>query len=189
VIVVDDHPALRAGLRAVLESEPGIVFIGESTGEDENLWPALNRHRPDVVLLDYHLPKGDGLQLCHRLKREVPAPKVIIFSAYASPGLALPAHLARADGLLAKDIGARELFHSIRAVYGGEQLVPPLSATVLQDALQRLSPDERAIAGMVLDGTPDAEIARTLGQERRDIRNALHRMLHTLRLDIPAATA
>ena len=81
VAVVDDHPALRAGLQTVLDSEPHIVFVGGSDGAEEHLWPMLNLVRPDVVLLDYHLPRGDGLQLCYRIKQDVPAPRVIIFPA------------------------------------------------------------------------------------------------------------
>jgi DNA-binding NarL/FixJ family response regulator len=187
VVIVDDHPALRAGLRAVLDAEPGIVFAGESAGDEESLWPAINRSRPDLILLDYHLPRGDGLQLCYRIKHQVPAPRVIVFSAYASPSLALPATLAEADGLLAKDVGARDLFHAIRAVYGGERLVPPVSATVLEEAFQRLDPTHRALIGLLLDGTGEADVATTLGVERRDVRHAVHRILHTLRLDIPTA--
>ena len=64
------HPALRAGLRTVLDSEPGIVFAGESSGSEESVWPILRTARPDLVLLDYHLPRGDGLQRCYRIKSE-----------------------------------------------------------------------------------------------------------------------
>jgi DNA-binding NarL/FixJ family response regulator len=185
VMIVDDHPALRAGLRVVLDAEPGIVFAGESAGDEESVWPAINRSRPDLVRLGYHLPRGDGLQLCFRIKHEVPAPQVVIFSAYASPSLALPATLAGADGLLAKDLGARELFHSIRAVHGGERLVPPVSATVLEEAFERLDPGCHALIGMLLDGASEPEVAETLGIERREVRHAVHRILHALRLDIP----
>ena len=68
------------------------------------------------MLLDYHLPKGDGLQLCYRIKQQAPAPARVIFSAYASPELVLPARLAKADALLSKGVGARELFETIRRV-------------------------------------------------------------------------
>ena len=189
VVIVDDHPALRAGLHAVLDAEPGIVFAGESSGEEESLWPTMNRSRPDLILLDYHLPRGDGMQLCYRIKHDVPAPRVIVFSAYASPSLALPARLAQADGLLSKDVGARDLFHAIRAVYGGEQLIPPISATVLEEAFNRVESDQHAMIGMLLDGTSEADVAETLGITRRDVRNAVHRIVHALRLDIPAASA
>ena len=189
VAVVDDHPALRAGLQTVLDSEPHIVFVGGSDGAEEHLWPMLNRVRPDVVLLDYHLPRGDGLQLCYRVKREVPAPRVIIFTAYASPTLALPATLARADGILAKGAGARDLFSAIRLVYAGDQVLPPISATVLEEGLEDLVGDDRAIVGMLLDGASEGEIGQTLRLHPRDVRHAVQRILSALRLDVPAARA
>lgn len=189
VVVVDDHPALRAGLSTVLESEPELVFAGESNGEEENIWPMLHTTRPDLVLLDYHLPHGDGLQLCYRIKQEVPAPKVIIFTAYASPTLALPATLAHADGLLAKGVGARDLFSAIREVHDGERLLPPISRSSLEGAHDKLDADDRALMGMLLDGSPEADIARTFRRDPRDIRNAVRRMLSTLRIDVPAAQA
>jgi DNA-binding NarL/FixJ family response regulator len=189
VAVVDDHPALRAGLQTVLDSEPHIVYVGGSDGAEENLWPMLNRVRPDVLLLDYHLPRGDGLQLCYRIKRDVPAPRVIIFTAYASPTLALPATLARADGILAKGAGARELFSAIRLVYAGDQVLPPISARVLEEASEELLGDDRALVGMLLDGASEAEVAQTLRVPPRDVRHSLQRILRALRLDVPAARA
>ena len=120
VVVVDDHPALRAGLRTVLDSEPGIVFAGESSGSEESVWPILRTARPDLVLLDYHLPRGDGLQLCYRIKSEALVRAVIVFSAYAGAELMLPAKLAGADAVLGKGVPARELFEVIRLVNRGE---------------------------------------------------------------------
>jgi DNA-binding NarL/FixJ family response regulator len=85
IVVVDDHPALRAGLRAVIAGEPGLVYAGESSGSEESLWPVLHSVQPDLILLDYHLPRGDGLQLCYRIKRARPAPRVAIFTADGRP--------------------------------------------------------------------------------------------------------
>jgi DNA-binding NarL/FixJ family response regulator len=189
VAVVDDHPALRAGLQTVLDAEPHIVFVGESDGAEENVWPMLTRVRPDVVLLDYHLPRGDGLQLCYRIKKDVPAPRVIIFTAYASPALALPATLARADGVLAKGAGARDLFSAIRLVYAGEQLLPPISATVLEEATADLYGDDPALIGMLLDGASEADVAQTLRIPVKDVRHSVQRILSALRIDVPAARA
>jgi DNA-binding NarL/FixJ family response regulator len=186
VVIVDDHPALRAGLRTVLEAEPGIVVAGDTDGEEEHVWPLLNHVKPDLVLLDYHLPRGDGLQLCYRMKQP-PAPKVILFTAYASPTLALPASLAHADGLIAKGVGARELFDAIRLVNKGERLVPPISRTVLEEGNARLDEDDRALVGMLLDGATESEIATTFRLTTRDVRHAVHRILAALQLDIPAA--
>jgi DNA-binding NarL/FixJ family response regulator len=187
VVVVDDHPALRAGLHTVLESEPGIVYAGESSGDEESLWPLLRRVEPDVILLDYHLPRGDGLQLCYRIKQQTPAPRVIIFSAYASAELMLPARLARADGLLNKAVGARELFETIRLVARGEQLIGEPSAVVLRESLARIPKEDRALTGMLLDGAAESEAARTLGLDVKDVRHMVQRTLSALRHSAPVA--
>lgn len=187
VVVVDDHPALRAGLQTVLDSEPGIVFAGESSGEEENLWPVLKRVEPDLILLDYHLPHGDGLQLCYRIKQQIPSPKVVIFSAYATPDLVIPSQLAHADGLVNKGIGARELFETIRRVSKGERLIGEPSAAILREALARIPEADRALAGMLLDGATEPEVARTTGLQVKDVRHAVHRMLSALRHSAPVA--
>ena len=187
VAVVDDHPALRAGLKTVLDAEPEITCVGESDGAEERVWPMLNLVRPDVLLLDYHLPRGDGLQLCYRIKQQVPAPRVMIFTAYASPTLALPATLARADGVLAKGAGARDLFTAIRLVFAGERLLPLISAKVLEDASAELLGEDRALVGMLLDGASETEVAQTLRRPARDIRHSVQRILSALRLDGPVA--
>lgn len=189
VAVIDDHPALRAGLHTVLDAEPDMVFVGESDGSEESTWPMLNGVRPDVVLLDYHLPRGDGLQLCYRVKRDVPAPRVIILTAYAGPALALPAALARADAILPKGAGARELFGAIRMVFAGDRLLPPISATVLEETSRQLFGDDRALIGMLLDGASERDVAETLRMPTRDVRHAVQRILSALRLNIPAAGA
>lgn len=187
IVVVDDHPALRAGLATVLANEPGLVFAGESSGSEENLWPLLRTVRPDVVLLDYHLPKGDGLQLCYRIKQERPAPRVIVFTAYASAELALPARLAGADELLSKALGARELFEAIRRVNAGENLIGELAPGAMREASAHIPEHSRALVGMLLDGASEGEVARTLGVAPLDVRHAVQRTLSELRLASPAA--
>jgi DNA-binding NarL/FixJ family response regulator len=187
VVIADDHPALRAGLRTVLEAEPGIVVAGDTDGGEEGLWPLLNTVKPDIVLLDYHLPRGDGLQLCYRIKQQPPAPKVVLFTAYASPTLSLPAAIAHADALVAKGVGARELFEVIRLVNRGERLLPPISRTVLEEGNARLPADDHALVGMLLDGATESEIASTLMLTSRNVRHRVQRILAALRLDIPAA--
>ena len=189
IVVIDDHPALRAGLRAVLEAEPGIVFVGESDGNEESVWPLLHRSRPDLVLLDYHLPHGDGLQLCYRIKGQVPAPKVAVFTAYASPTLSLPATLAKADAVLAKDMRAPDLFDALRRVNRGERIVASISRTVFVEASERVRDGDRALLGVLLDGATEAEAAATLRIEPKEVRHGVQRILSALRLDVPAARA
>ena len=189
IVVIDDHPALRAGVRTVIEAEPGLVFAGESAGDDESLWPLLHRTRPDLVLLDYHLPSTDGLQLCHRIKRQVTPPRVLVYSAYASPPLALPAILARADGLVDKGLAARDLFEAIRLVYRGDRLIPEVSQYLRVEALSQLDERDRPVVGMLLDGATDAEVAQVLGVESAEVEHATRRILARLAQSVPVAGA
>jgi DNA-binding NarL/FixJ family response regulator len=188
IIVVDDHPALRAGLRTVLESEPGLVFAGE-TSHEEGLWPLLARAKPDIVLLDYHLPRGDGLQLCYRIKQDAMAPRIIVYTAYASRALAVPAALARADALVDKGLPARQLFEVIRQVNRGERLLAAVSRVTLAHAQERVAPDDRPLVSMLLDGATEAEVADALRTETTEIHHRVQRLLATLRVDVPSAVA
>src|SRR6185436_1136271 len=104
VLVVDDHPAVRQGIEAMLGHEDGIVCIGTaaSAGEAHELWPAAERLPADVVVVDRHLPDEDGLSLCLWLRTRTPAPAVVIYSAFADEALVLPAVVAGACALIGK---------------------------------------------------------------------------------------
>jgi DNA-binding NarL/FixJ family response regulator len=185
LLIVDDHPAMRAGLTAVLRAEPGLVPLGTASSE-EDLGPTLNRTRPDVVLLDYHLPGADGLKLCRRLKRELPAPAVLLYSAYADSGMVIPAILAGADGLLNKSAPAPELFDALRAVARGDRVLPPVPRELLEAASGRIEPEDMPIVAMMVDGTPVAEVAEALRRPVRDVARRVDAMIERLRVEIAA---
>jgi two-component system, NarL family, response regulator DevR len=185
VLLVDDHPAMRAGLSAVLRSEPGIVPLG-AAGSAADLPAALARTRPDVIVLDYHLPGTDGLVLCRELKRTVPAPAVLMYSAYADASLVVPSLLAGADGLLHKGAPAPELFDAIRAVARGDRVLPAVGHEHLEAAGAVLDPEDLPILGMALDGTPPADIASTLRLEPAELAARIDAMVARLRVDVPA---
>lgn len=186
VLLVDDHPALRAGLTAVLRSEPGIVPLG-AAGSAGELWPQLNRTRPDLVLLDYHLPPDDGLALCRRIRRTMPPPAVLMYSAYADAELVIPARLAGAAGLVHKSAPANELYDAIRTVAGGGSVLPPLSRELLEEAGARVDPADLPILGMALDDTPPAEIAKVLGVTLGELDGRIDAMLARLRVEVATA--
>ena len=188
MLLVDDHPALRTGLTAVLRAEPGLVPLGTAADEEE-LWPALNRTKPDVVLLDYHLPPADGLVLCRRIKRTMPPPKVLLYSAYADASLVIPAMLAGADGLVNKGAPAPELYDAVRTVARGERVMPPLSRELLDAAQSRLDDEDIPVLMMALDQTPEGEIARTLRVSPEDMSHRLDRMIARLKVEVPAPKA
>ena len=188
ILIVDDHPAMRAGLSAVLRAEPGLVPLSAASSA-QDLWPTLNRTKPDVVVLDYHLPGDDGLVLCRRIKRQIPAPAVLLYSAYADASLMIPARLAGADGLVNKSAPANELYDAIRRLARGEHVLPPITRELLDTAGSRLAPDELPILGMTLDGTPVTEMAATLGLKASDVMHLIDRMITRLKIEIPAPRA
>ena len=89
--------------------------------------------------------------------------------------------------MLAKGAGARELFSAIRLVSAGDRLLPPVSATVLEEASRELLGEDRALIGMLLDGASEREVGETLRMPVRDVRHAVQRILSALRIDVPAA--
>jgi DNA-binding NarL/FixJ family response regulator len=100
VAFLDDHPAVRAGLQAILATEPDLRLVGSAAGEHE-LWPLLERTHPAVVILDLHHPGRDGLALCLQIKRQPDAPAVLLCSAYSPAALVVAAAVAGADAILA----------------------------------------------------------------------------------------
>jgi DNA-binding NarL/FixJ family response regulator len=184
ILLIDDHPALRAGLTAVLRAEPGLVPLDAASSAEE-MWPALRRTKPDLVLLDYHLPSADGLVLCRQLKRTLPPPAVLLYSAYADAQLVIPATLAGADGLVHKGAPAKELYDAIRTVARGGAVMPPLSRELLESAHERLDAADLPILGMAMDRTPVAEIANVLGTSAEEVDHRLDEMIARLKVDVP----
>ena len=186
VAIVDDHHAIRLGLRAALISEAGLEPVGSAAnaGETEVL---LYRTRPDVVLLDYHLPGMDGLTLCRRIKSDVPAPAVILYSAFADPSMTVPAIVAGADAIVHKGGQPRELFDAIRQTARGDKALPPVSEPLLEAAGQALDPEDLPLLGMLINRTRPAEIASTMRIERAELDRRIARMLSRLKVPVPAA--
>src|SRR3954452_20471395 len=100
-VIVDPQPASRAGLAMLLRTEPGLVPVGSATGAHDGA-ALVARQRPDVVLLEQHLPDGDGLALTPRRRALEPPPQVVLYTAEPDPSLALLARVAGAAGLAAK---------------------------------------------------------------------------------------
>ncbi len=188
VLLVDDHPALRAGLYTVLRAEPGIVPQAAVASPSEAL-EEMERGRPDLVLLDYHLQEGDGLTLCHRLKTSPDPPQVLIYSAYADTRLTIPAMVADADGVANKAGPAEDLFDAIRTISRGGSLLPPVSRELLEEASSRLDPDDLPILGMIMDRTKRDEIAGVLDIPPETLRRRIERMLEALRVETPGVAA
>ena len=185
VAIVDDHHALRLGLHTAIRSEPGLIPVGAASSAAE-IAPMLYRTQPDILLLDYHLPDGDGLTLCREIKAHVPAPGVILYSAFADASMTVPAIVAGADGVVHKGVPARELFEAIRQIAGGGDALPTVSPDLLEAAALSLEEADLPILGMLVDRTPPHQIAETLRLDTGEIKHRLMRMLGRLKLTVPA---
>ena len=160
-LIVDRHPALRAGVKVVLEAERDVVVVG-ATGALDELLPLLRRTRPDVVLLDCHPPMVADLRACRLVKCLLPAPRVLIYSAYADERLRVAARVAGADGLLDKSSSALDLVQAIRGVHSGRRLLEPIEPGDVQEATRLLDGQEAQILALLLDDVSPSEIAVAL---------------------------
>ncbi|HYI98208.1 MAG TPA: response regulator transcription factor [Thermoleophilaceae bacterium] len=184
VLVVDDHPAVLAGLLVALRSEPGIVPVAGVASAQEAL-SELERGDVDVALVDYHLPDDDGLALCQRLKARDRPPRVLVYSAFAGMGLAVPARVAGADGLVDKGVATDTLLDAIRSVWRGIDALPPVSADQLEAATAKLDDEDMPVLAMLAGGTPRKEIAEVLSMDDSELEARLGAMLKRLRRRSP----
>ncbi len=172
ILLVDDHPVVRQGLRTMLASAEGFDVVGEA----ENGAAALRKVEqlnPHVVLLDIRMPGQDGMQLARQIKRVKLATKVIILTVYDDPGYASRSLEAGADGFLIKSAGLAEIADAIRAVHAGEVVVAPevagdliaQYATLVRERARdagSLSETERLILNAMAQGTTYRGIAKEL---------------------------
>ena len=113
VLVVDDHPVLRAGLEAVLRAEPGFRCVGGAE-DGATMWDLLRRARPDVVVLDHRFGEEDGIELCLEVRAEPEPPSVLLYTADPGTALERAALDAGASGLVDKAVDVEALFDAIR---------------------------------------------------------------------------
>ena len=180
IAIVDPQPAVRAGLAMLLRTEPGLVPVGAATGFDDGL-ELVGRVRPDVVLLEHHLPESDGIALCRRLDALGHPPYVILYTVDPDGELALLARVASADGLVDKSADPDELFEAIRLVARGGSALPPLDPREMDAAAHLLDPEDLPLLSMLVDGPAAAEAADTLHLDHRRVARRIERMLGRLR--------
>jgi DNA-binding NarL/FixJ family response regulator len=179
VLVVDDHPALRAGLEGLLSNEPGVECIGALHSTD-GLQAAVHDLRPDVVVLDYALGAADGLTTCFRLKQQPHPPAVVLYSAYVDGVFAVPAAIAQADATVSKSAPIDQLLSAVHGAAAGTRPRRHHDPELIQAASARLLTEDLPIATMLLGATAVGDIADVLEATAIDVRNRALRIIGRL---------
>jgi DNA-binding NarL/FixJ family response regulator len=176
VLIVDDHPAVRLGMRALIDDQPDMHVVAQVRSVSEAL--GVLDTPMDVAVVDYHLRDGrDGLALVAQIRQRRSAPRTLVYSAFADGALAAMAVIAGADGMLGKHELGDELCDAIRRVARGQRHLPAI-APPLADAMRaRLEPSDQAIFGMLLHGVAPATIAERLAMTPQQLATRRAEML------------
>ncbi len=193
VLVVDDHPVVRQGLRAFLDTRDGMAVVGEA-GDGEAAIAEAARLRPDVILMDLLMPGTDGLTAIGRIRAADPGARILVLTSFSSADQVVPAVRAGAAGYLLKDAAPEEVEAAVRAVHRGEaRLDPQVTASVLAEvaqpaagpdeaALATLTPREREVLALLARGLTNAQLARELVLSEKTVKTHVSSILAKLRL-------
>jgi DNA-binding NarL/FixJ family response regulator len=210
VLIVDDDPLVRAGLRMMLDRAPvrtpgdasgdvdaaQIAVVGEAADGDE-VSGAVDAHSPDVVLMDLRMPRVDGITATTRLRRRPRPPRVIVLTTFDTDENILHALRAGAAGFLLKDTPPARLVEAISQVAAGEPILSPALLRRLMDrmadqsdtrgrarqALSALSPRERDVVLAIAQGHSNAEIGARLAMTVATVKAHVSHILDKLGLD------
>src|SRR5262245_34800653 len=194
VLLVDDHPFVREGIKSHLVTQPGIKVVGEAGNGEESLRQAV-RLRPDVVLMDISMPSMNGLEAMSRLRRKVPHARVLVLTMHENREYIARVFRHGARAFIRKDSSPDELVRAIHAVHAGEAFIGPAVSSVLVEELARagsgeirtdrtlaLSGREREVLVRVAEGLGNKEISQRLGVSVRTVET--HREHIMRKLDI-----
>jgi len=192
VILAEDHTLVRAGIRSLLESIAGVVVIGEA-GDGQSVLQLIEKEAPELVIMDIAMPGMSGLQAAEKISTLYPTVKVLILSMYNNEEFVLKALKSGAAGYLLKEASTLELKLAVEAIADGEiYLSPGVSRQVVSNYIQHvngrpdsfaiLTPRQRQVLQLIVDGFTTKEIARELNISLSSAET--HRMRLMERLDI-----
>jgi DNA-binding NarL/FixJ family response regulator len=180
IVIVDDQALMRDGLRGLLKLAPGIEVVGEAADGDTAV-TLIQQMKPDAVLLDVRMPRGDGISVLTRL---TPPPPTILLTTFDDDRALLQGIRAGARGFLLKDVSFDDLLDAIRRVHAGEMLIRPGVGEHVQQSVQRIAPDfeaienpdaltrrERDVIRLLAQGCSNREIAEQLGTGEGTVKN------------------
>jgi DNA-binding NarL/FixJ family response regulator len=176
VLIVDDHPVVRQGLRVLLEVQDGIEVAGEA-GDGATALALAAERSPDVILLDLKLPGPDGIAVLGELAARGSAARVLVLTSATGPASASLALRSGAAGVLYKDVDPDALVRAIRAVHDGHLLLAPeaagtlmRSASVSWGGVDALTAREREVLAELAKGRSNREIARALHVSEKTVK-------------------
>jgi DNA-binding NarL/FixJ family response regulator len=195
VVVADDQETVRAGLAALLATQPDFAVVGTAADGREAV-RVCGEHRPDVVLLDVRMPAMDGIEATRRLAAADHAPRVIILTTFDLDDYVYDALGAGASGFLLKDAGAERLFDAVRVVAAGDALLAPAVTRRLiaefarhrprpprrPDMLEELTARETEVLRLVAEGLSNREIADRLVVSDETVKTHVSQVLGKLGL-------
>lgn len=178
ILIADDHPVLRSGLRVLLGADPDLEVVGEA-GTGEETLRLTEELRPEVVLLDIGLPGESGIETVRRLKEKLPALKVLFLTMHEEEGMLLEALGAGGDGYLIKRADEAEIIQAIRAVRRGDVYVHPAMTRALlgqtetierpREPVEPLTQREVDVLRLLARGNTNRQIAELLGLSTRTV--------------------
>lgn len=191
ILMADDHPVVRRGLRTLIGSEPGMELVDEAADGVEAVEKA-KTHQPDVILLDLMMPRMGGLEAIGEIKKFDSEARILILTSFAEDDKVFPAIKAGALGYLLKDSSPDELLEAIRDVYRGESSLHPTIARKLINELNQpsdlppttdpLTEREVDILKFVAQGLTNHEIAQRLVLSEWTVRTHVRNILDKLHL-------
>jgi DNA-binding NarL/FixJ family response regulator len=191
VMLVDDHPVVREGLRGMLEAEPDLAVVGEA-GSGEEAVAQARAVDPDVILMDLRMRDLDGVGATERILADSPRTKVVVLTTYETDADILRAVEAGASGYLLKDASRADLANAIRAANRGDTVLAPSVANRLVNRVRRpltqtLSAREVEVLALVAKGLTNADIGRKLHISEATVKTHLLRTFG--KLDVSDRTA
>ena len=193
VVLIDDHPVVRAGVREHLASAKDLRIVGEGGSVVEALTLA-TALKPDLMVLDLTLPDGSGVDACRQILRLMPDIRILMMSIHDDPVVVRAALTAGAHGYVMKDVAGEQLVNAIRMILAGHSFLQPrLMGPVLHAlrdtmngvfsrGLAALSPQERRILPLLAEGKTNKEIGVELTLSEKTIKNYLANMFTKLQV-------
>lgn len=187
LVLVDDHEIVRVGLRALFRQTDNVEVVAEA-GSVADAIKEVAQHRPDVVLMDLRLPDGTGVDACRDIRSTYPETRILFLTSHSDEDAVVSTILAGASGYLLKEIGSKALISAIDIVYDGQSILDPkVTRAVLhqisilagkaqapkESRSDRLSPQEKRILALVVEGKTNKEIAKSLGLSDKTVKNYL----------------